>query len=238
MFVVASLVLVAYGITPGLTDFRVSDAGLEVLTDVGTAVAMGFSCWSGSTESRSGTRWLADTSVRRRPAVILLAMSPGALWALAGNAVLLLAVWSVTSSGHPEDLVTYQLLFWSAAQLVPCCALGFSVGRVLPLRAVPPLLTFAMWSLSPWLLPPVGLRGGWELYAGPVRGSSNGTWWSVVLERLLDCLVAAHYLLAASVFLLLCARRWRSAVLLTAALTVSWFVPYGLHSASAWDSSR
>lgn len=210
--------------------WRISLSELEFAAELASAAAAGIACRQGSAEPRANTRWLSRTSVRQRFSVVMLPMMSGVLWTLAGFTLLVLVACSGIVPEEPQDPVSFSPLIWCAAQIVATGTCGFVLGRALPMRAAPLLLPAVWVFLVPMFLPAVGFTWGWPLRFEPFSRPSSGrfTYWSVNGP----CLDATHYLLAAAVALLLCARYWRRAAALAVALTVSYrFTPDALEAA-------
>jgi hypothetical protein len=125
----------------------------------------GIAAWAAARERRSGTRYLAGLAARPAGTVAFAELGAVVLWALLGYAVVaaLIAGQGLASRawGSPD-------LLWlavGAAGIAVHGAIGYAVGRALPLRFVPALLVVVFYAADILAFS----AGGWAASLAPAQ---------------------------------------------------------------------
>ncbi|AMW15018.1 hypothetical protein A4E84_39510 [Streptomyces qaidamensis] len=190
--------------------------GLAART-VGVGFAVLLAGWQGGSEARDDAGWVATTSARDSVTCQLMGLVSGVAWPLAGY---VLAMTVMVVSPYPQEPVgraPLDLMAVDAVMLTAFSCVAYLVGRTVPLRGVSVPLTAAglVLSVSPWgdplLGPLTGLRftySGDRVPGGAGLGAPPGP--AVWLPW---CKAAVFAWVAASA-VLLCARRWKTSIVL------------------------
>lgn len=118
------------------------------LTDPVLTVTAGLACLQGGADARSRTAWLRSTAPREPLRVDALAFAPSVLWPLAGLAPVLLTVLYVAPAPAPPEPPAHVTPLVLGTTVVAYACLGHLVGRVLPVRVTPLLLTVGLLLVS------------------------------------------------------------------------------------------
>jgi hypothetical protein len=194
--------------------------GLAART-VGVGFAVLLAGWQGGSEARDDAGWVATTSARGSVTCQLMGLASGVAWPLAGY---VLAMTVMVVSPYPQEPVgraPLDLMAVDAVMLTAFSCVAYLVGRTFPLRGVFVPLTAAgvVLSVSPWGDPLLGpLIGQRFTYSGdPVPGGAELGAPPGPAVWLPWCKAALLASVAASA-VLLCARRWRTSIVLIVVL--------------------
>ncbi|MFJ2967091.1 hypothetical protein ACIPIC_32880 [Streptomyces collinus] len=191
---------------------------------VGVGFAVLLAGWQGGSEARDEAGWVATTSARGSVTYQLMGLASGVVWPLAGY---VLAMTVMVVSPYPQEPVgraPLDLMAVDAVMLTAFSCVAYLVGRTVPLRGVSVPLTAAgvVLSVSPWSDPLLGpltdlrftysgdpVPGGAELGAPP----GPAVWLPWFRAALLASVAASA--------VLLCARRWRTSIVLIVMLAAA-----------------
>ncbi|MGW6645454.1 hypothetical protein [Streptomyces iakyrus] len=197
--------------------------GLAART-VGVGFAVLLAGWQGGAETRDDAGWVATTSARGSVTYRLMGLASGVVWPLAGY---VLAMTVMVVSPYPQEPVgraPLDLMAVDAVMLTAFSCVAYLVGRTVPLRGVSVPLTAAgvVLSVSPWGAPLLGpLTGLRFTYSGdPVPGGAELGAPPGPAVWLPWCRAALLASVAASA-VLLCARRWKTSIVLIVVLAAA-----------------
>ncbi|MFF3849358.1 hypothetical protein [Streptomyces sp. NPDC002328] len=190
----------------------------EAACGYGGAAAVLLAGWQGAAEARSGVDWIHATAVRGVLAQRLAGLASGVLWPLLGYllavAVVLLWPYPARPSHHPP----FDAMTVDAASITAASCVAYLLGRTVPLPVTPFVLVTALilFGQSPWwtaIARPVEIG-----YTGAVLPPSTSEWVPAHPPLWLPWCRAALFAVLAAAAVSLCARHWRTAAVLTAAV--------------------
>ena len=199
--------------------FQTSIITRDAAVFIGPILA-GVAAWLGAREERRGLGDLLHTTPRPAFARRLTSYAGTALWGVAIYCLIGLVVmafsWSRASWGGPF----FGPMLVGLVAVPVYAALGFAIGRRLPSRFTPPLMTIALLFLSLFV---GGLRE-WYAFLSPVVSINGSVWWGIypdlTMPQGLFLIGVGGLALASVAFARRSSRRYRLATALCAVLVV------------------
>ncbi|MFB7247267.1 hypothetical protein ACFCYX_32935 [Streptomyces populi] len=198
----------------------------EAACGYGGAAAVLLASWQGGAEVRSGVDWIHATAVRGVLTQRLAGLASGVLWPLAGYLLAVLAVLVWPYAGQPSHRPPFDAMTVDAASIVAVSCFGHLAGRAVPLPATPFVLVTALilFGQSSWwsaITHPAEIN-----YTGDALPPGTSGWVPVRPHPWLPWCRALMLAVVAAAAVSLCARCWKTAVVL---VTVAGTAALGLH---------
>ncbi|MFE7929512.1 hypothetical protein ACFU6S_12350 [Streptomyces sp. NPDC057456] len=193
---------------------EIGDLLHEAACGYGGAAAVLLASWQGGAEVRSGVDWIHATAVRGVLSHRLAGLASGVLWPLLGYLLAVPVVLLWPFAGQPSQRPPFDAMTVDAASIMAVSCLAYLAGRTVPLPVTPFVLVTALllFGQSPWwtaITHPVEIN-----YTGDALPPSTSDWAPVRPPPWLPWCRALLFIVLAGAAVSLCARCWKTAVVL------------------------
>lgn len=190
----------------------------EAACGYGGTTAVLLAGWQGAAEARSGVEWIHATAVRGVLSQRLAGLASGVLWPLAGYLLAVPAVLMWPYAAQPSHRPPYDAMAVDAMSIVAVSCIAYLVGRTVPLPVTAFVLVAALllFGQSTWwtaIAHPVEIN-----YTGASLPQSTSDWAPARPPLWLPWCRAALFALLAAAAVSLCARWWKTGVVLVTAV--------------------